>query len=81
MGKVTFKKYTLFNHAFIVQKCASSFPMDLINKVLLDANLIVIQSSFEHITLVVMLKKCQNDSFIENETVQGFVILVYLSHL
>ena len=31
--------------------------MDLINKVLLDANLIVIQSSFEHITLVVNFKK------------------------
>ena len=55
--------------------------MDLINKVLLDANLIVIQSSFEHITLVVMPKKSQIDSFIEKETVQGFVILGYLSHL
>ena len=55
--------------------------MDLINKVLLDANVIVIQSSFEHITLVVMLKKSQIDSFIEKETVQGFVILGYLSHL
>ena len=49
--------------------------MDLINKVLLDANLIVIQSSFEHITLVVMLKNCQIDSFIKNETVQGFLFL------
>ena len=47
----------LFNHNFSVQKCASSFPMDLINKVLLDANVMVIQSSFEHITLIVMLKK------------------------
>ena len=43
--------------------------MDLINKFVLDANLIVIQSSFEHITLVIMLKNCQIDSFIENETV------------
>ena len=49
--------------------------MDLINKVLLDAIQIIIQSSFEHITLVVMLKKSQIYSFIENETVQGFVIL------
>ena len=55
--------------------------MDLINKVLLDANVIVILSSFEQITLIVMLKKSQIDSFIEKETVQGFVILVYLSHL
>ena len=55
--------------------------MDLINKILLYVNVIVIQSSFEHITLVVMLKKSQINSFIENETVQGFVILGYLSHL
>ena len=74
---MTIKIYTLFNHAFLVQKhhCASSFPMDLINKVLLDANVIVIQSSFEHITLVVMLKKSQIDLFNENKTVQGLVIL------
>ena len=55
--------------------------MDLINKVLLDANVIVIQSSFEHISLIIMLKKSQIDSFIEKETVQGFVILGYHSHL
>ena len=53
----------------------------IINKVLLDANVIVIQSSFEHITLVVMLKKSQINSYIENETVQGFVILGCLYHL
>ena len=46
--------------------------MDLTNKALLDAIQIIIQSAFEHITLDVILKIY---SFIENETVQGFVIL------
>ena len=49
---MTIKIYTLFNHAFLVQKhhCTSSFPMYLINKVLFDANLMVTQSLLQHIT-------------------------------
>ena len=49
--------------------------MDLINKVLLDAIQIIIQSSFEHITLVVMLKKVK---FINSLKMKQFKDLLFL---
>ena len=75
--KKPLQNYTLFNHAFSVHKCASSFPMDLINKVLLDAIQIIIQSSFEHITLVVMLKKVK---FINSLKIKQFKDWIFLGN-
>ena len=51
--------------------------MDLINKVLLDAIQIIIQSSFEHITLVVMLKKVK---FINSLKMKQFKDLLFLGN-